>query len=92
MNIIQEKNWVITTKKGKGKLPLFCGNVERVFSIYVSHQVGILVHHLNIIYECSVTCPILEFFVSLINYNKTQRHLLPQREILKIISNNQLNK
>ena len=27
INIISENNWVITTKKGKGKLPLFCGNV-----------------------------------------------------------------
>ena len=27
IDIIQEKNRVITTKKGKGKLPLFCGNV-----------------------------------------------------------------
>ena len=36
MNIIQEKNWVITTKKGKGKLPLFRGNVERVIPIYDS--------------------------------------------------------
>ena len=34
MNIIQENNWVITTKKGKGKLPLFCGNVEQVITIY----------------------------------------------------------
>ena len=32
INIIQENNWVITTKKGKGKLPLFCGNGERDFS------------------------------------------------------------
>ena len=29
---MQENNWVITTKKGKGKLPLFCGNGERVIS------------------------------------------------------------
>ena len=35
MNIIQENNWVITTKKGKGKLPLFSGNVERVSPVYV---------------------------------------------------------
>ena len=40
MNIIQEKNWVITTKKDKGKLPIFCGNVERVIPIYAQgyHQ------------------------------------------------------
>ena len=29
-NIIQDNNWVIATKKGKGKLPLFRGNGERV--------------------------------------------------------------
>ena len=34
MNIIQEDNWVTTTKKGKGKLPLFCLNVERGIPIY----------------------------------------------------------
>ena len=26
INIIKENNWVITTRKGKGKLPLFSGN------------------------------------------------------------------
>ena len=26
INIIQDNNWVISTKKGKGKLSLFCGN------------------------------------------------------------------
>ena len=31
---MQEKKWVITTKKGKGKLPLFCGNGEWVIPIY----------------------------------------------------------
>ena len=30
INIIQDNNRVITTKKGKGKLPLFFGNGERV--------------------------------------------------------------
>ena len=34
INMIQENNRVITTKKGKGKLPLFCGNRERVNPIY----------------------------------------------------------
>ena len=34
INIIQDNNRVITTKKRKGKLPLFCGNVERVMTIY----------------------------------------------------------
>ena len=29
-----EKNWIIATKKGKGKLPIFCGNGERVILIY----------------------------------------------------------
>ena len=34
INIILENNWVITTKKGKGKLLIFCGNVERLIHIY----------------------------------------------------------
>ena len=32
INIIQENNKVITTKKDKGKLPLFCGNGERLIT------------------------------------------------------------
>ena len=34
INIIQKNNWVITTKKVKGKLPLFCGGGERAIPIY----------------------------------------------------------
>ena len=34
--IIQEKEWVITTKKGNGELPLLCGNGDRVIPIYGS--------------------------------------------------------
>ena len=34
INIIQENNWVIPPKKGKGQLPIFCGNGERVNPIY----------------------------------------------------------
>ena len=34
INTIQENNRVINTKKGKGELPLFCGNIERVIPIY----------------------------------------------------------
>ena len=34
INIIQENNWAITTKKGKDKLTLFCGNKERIILIY----------------------------------------------------------
>ena len=37
INITQEKNWVITTNKGLGKSPLFCGNGEWVIPIYVLH-------------------------------------------------------
>ena len=33
LNIMLENNWVITTKKGKGKLPLFCGNKEQIIPI-----------------------------------------------------------
>ena len=38
INIIQENNRVITTKKGKGKLPLFNGNIERVIVVYAFHH------------------------------------------------------
>ena len=38
INIVQENNRVITTKKGKGKLPLFLGNGERVIPIYDPHE------------------------------------------------------
>ena len=31
---MQENNWLITSKKGKGKLPLFFGNGDRVIPIY----------------------------------------------------------
>ena len=34
MNTLQENNREITTKKGKGKLPLFCGSVEQVIPNY----------------------------------------------------------
>ena len=41
VNIIQESNWVIITKNGKGKLPLFCGNREQVIKIYdIDHVLG----------------------------------------------------
>ena len=35
INIIQDKNRVINKKKCKGKLTLFCGNIEWVIPIYV---------------------------------------------------------
>ena len=34
INIIQENNRIIATQKGKGKLPIFCGNGEQVNPIY----------------------------------------------------------
>ena len=34
MNIIQENNRVMNKIRGKGKLTLFCDNVERVIPIY----------------------------------------------------------
>ena len=36
---MQENNRLITTKKGKDKLPLFCGDVERVIPIYADQAV-----------------------------------------------------
>ena len=40
INIIQENIWVITTKKEKGKLPLFRGNGERVNPFYAGRCIG----------------------------------------------------
>ena len=40
INIIQKNNWLITTKKGKGKLPLLlCGMGKRVITIYAPNTV-----------------------------------------------------
>ena len=44
INIIQDKNRFILTKKGKGKLPLFCGNGERVILIYAGHHPSTMVY------------------------------------------------
>ena len=44
INRLQEKNWVITTKKkGNGKLLLFCDDREQVIPIYI----GVCVHWKN---------------------------------------------
>ena len=40
INIILEKIWVINTQKGKGKLPLFCGNGEQAIPIYDVYPLG----------------------------------------------------
>ena len=39
INIMDDKHLVITTKRGKGKLPLFCGNEEWVIPIYDVYHV-----------------------------------------------------
>ena len=39
INIIQFNNLVITTKKGRGKLPLFCVKGEQVTPIYAACRV-----------------------------------------------------
>ena len=36
------EKWEIATKENKGKLPLFCGNIERVIPIYVAMQMFIM--------------------------------------------------
>ena len=46
INIIQDKNWVITTKKVKGKLPLFSGNGEQIIPFYANNGHG---HYFKII-------------------------------------------
>ena len=50
INIIQEKSWVITTKKGKGKLPIICGNGERLIPIYGKEP---MVLYLQSVSECA---------------------------------------
>ena len=42
---MQDNNWEITTKNGKDKLPLFCGNGKRVIPIYVSHGYQLIFQH-----------------------------------------------
>ena len=39
MNIIQENNRVISTKKSKGKLSLFCGNGEWIITFYANTHI-----------------------------------------------------
>ena len=47
INIIQEKNWLITTKKGKVKLPLSGGDGEQMIPIYVKNMTNYLVRFWN---------------------------------------------
>ena len=46
INIIPDNNWLITTKKGKGKLPLFYGNVEQVIPIYAWGHLRYVARHI----------------------------------------------
>ena len=41
VNIIQENNRVITTKNGKVKLPLSCGDRERLITIYAVNMISV---------------------------------------------------
>ena len=58
----------------------------------MAHQVGIFFHPLTITYAYSVICPQLVSCASLIHYNIPQRHMLSKRQLLKMISNRQLDK
>ena len=49
MNIIQEYNTVISPKEGKGKLPLFCGNRERVNPIYAQVDQWKILHEIDLL-------------------------------------------
>ena len=40
INIIKVKNWVINTKKGKGKLPLLCRNREQAIPNNARERMG----------------------------------------------------
>ena len=43
INFIQDKNWLIPTKKGKGKLPSFRGNADWSIPIYGGGGCGVIV-------------------------------------------------
>ena len=46
INMMQESNWVITTKTSNGKLLLFCGNVERLITTYgVQTVISVCLNH-----------------------------------------------
>ena len=51
INVVQDNNWLITTKKGKGKLPLFCGNGERVNPIYAWYILSSSIPYIVVIRE-----------------------------------------
>ena len=57
--------------------------------VIMVNQVRILVYHLTITDACSVTCPQLAFYVSLIHFNTHKRHVLYCIPLLNIISNKQ---
>ena len=42
INIIQENNRIINTINGKGKLPLYCVNRERIIPIYAGRHIGFI--------------------------------------------------
>ena len=47
INITQENNWVLPPKKGKGKLPLFRGNGERINPIYAGKAMHVYRIHMH---------------------------------------------
>ena len=47
INIMKNKNFLITAKKGKCKLPLLCGNEEREISIYTHFDPALI----NLIFD-----------------------------------------
>ena len=49
INMIQNNSWVITKKKGKDKLLLFCGNGEQVIPIYAFTYARIWLVHEGIV-------------------------------------------
>ena len=60
LNIIQDKNWLITNnKRGKGKLKLFCDNSEWIILIYVErlfhffyHKIYFISLMIELVQEC----------------------------------------
>ena len=89
INIIQDNNRVITIKKGKGKLPLFCGNGEWVILVYIcarrmfkSPTSRIYVHAWQITRACST------LFTLVLSFGRTYAlmtyHFFHSAEIVKL--------
>ena len=82
INIIQENNSVITTEKGKGKLPLFCGNVEYINTIYaLTNSQYMLIMYL--IDSCSCPGPTID--LSSLGWTTSMTGIMSQKPYAHLI-------